>query len=114
MKDTLSPLDGITVSYVLEQIAAIASQTKHITMALDTLLGMHNGDSGECGAPGNVLGKAKAEAISAIVTSREATSRQVLHFYEKIYDDLMRLHFGEQPAPADSVPELPVDLMVEP
>lgn len=106
MKDALSPLEGLTASYLLEQIAAVISQTDHIKTALDALMGMDNGDSGECGAPGNVLGKAKAEAIGAIVTSHEATSRQVLRFYEKIYDDLMRVHFGERPAPADSVPEL--------
>ncbi len=107
MKDALSPLDGLTASYLLEQITAVTSQTEHIKMALDALEAMHNGDSGECGAPGNVLGEAKAEALGAIVTARETTSRQVLRFYEKIYDDLMREYFGERPAPADAVPDLP-------
>ncbi len=95
-----NPLDGLTVSYLLEQIAAINSQTEHLKSALNTLLTMGNGDSGECGAPGNIMGKARAEAIGTVVASREATLRQVLQFYEKIYDDLMRVHFGERPAPA--------------
>lgn len=105
MNNTIStPLDGVTVSYLLEQITAVTSQTDHLSSALRTLLAMDNGDSGDCGAPGNIMGQAKAEAVGAVAASREETLRQVLHFYEKIYDDLMRIHFGEQPAPADLEP----------
>lgn len=115
-----TPLDGITVSHLMEQIAAISSQTEHLTSALKVLLTMDNGDSGECGAPGNIMGQAKAQAIGAVVTSREETNRQVIHFYEKIYDDLMRVHFGERPTPAVAAPDhdlaadLDLDLIEKP
>lgn len=115
-----NPLDGITVSHLVEQIAAISNQTEHLTSALKVLLTMDNGDSGECGAPGNIMGQAKAQAIGAVVTSREETNRQVIHFYEKIYDDLMRVHFGERPTPAvvapdhDLAADLDLDLIEKP
>ena len=103
MNNTIpTPLEGLTVSNLLEQITAVTNQTDHLSSALRTLLAMNNGDSGECGAPGNILGQARAEAIGKIAASREETLRQVLHFYEKIYDDLMRIHFGERPAPIDA------------
>ena len=53
---------------------------------------MGDGDSGDCGAPGNIMGKAKAEAVAEVVKTREATNQQILKLYEKMYDDMIRLN----------------------
>ena len=42
--------------------------------------------------PGNVMGQAKAEALGAIVATRETTNQQILWLYEKMYDDMIRLN----------------------
>lgn len=90
------PLDGLTVQYLLEQILRISEQTEHLHDSLKALQDMSNGDSGECGAPGNLLGQAKAEAIGNIVASREVTNQQILRFYERMYEDLMTISYGDR------------------
>ena len=43
------------------------------------------GDSGEAGSPGNVMGRAKAQALGDIVRCRETTNQQLLDLYKRIY-----------------------------
>ena len=80
----------MTVADILTRINNIVNQTSYIGEACEALKTMGDGDSGDCGAPGNVMGQAKAQAIAAVVQSRESTNQQILRLYEKMYDDLLR------------------------
>ena len=79
-----------SIPYILQQIAAIQADTAYLHEAVSKLAGMSDGDSGECGSPGNVQGQAKAEAFGAIVTSREETNQRILHIYEKMFKELSK------------------------
>ena len=82
----------MTVADILTRINNIINQTGYITSAFESLVQMGDGDSGDCGAPGNIMGKAKAEAVAEVVQAREATNQQILRLYEKMYDDMIRLN----------------------
>lgn len=82
----------MTVADILMRINNIINQTGYITTAFESLVQMGDGDSGDCGAPGNIMGKAKAEAVAEVVRAREATNQQILRLYEKMYDDMIRLN----------------------
>ena len=81
----------MTVADILTRINNIVNQTSYIGEAYEAFKTMGDGDSGDCGAPGNIMGKAKAEAIAAVVQCRENTNQQILRLYEKMYDDMIRL-----------------------
>ena len=53
-----------------------------------------SGDAGDCGSPGDIAGKAKAEAISTIVRERENTNQKLIDFYNKVYNDLKAQQFS--------------------
>ena len=82
----------MTVADILNRINNIINQTSYIGEVAEALKAMGDGDSGDMYSPGNVMGQAKAEALGAIVTSRETTNQQILRLYEKMYDDLIRLN----------------------
>ena len=82
----------MTVADILTRINNIINQTSYISAACEALTAMGDGDSGEMHAPGNVMGEAKANAIAAVVQSRETTNQQILRLYEKMYDDMIRLN----------------------
>jgi len=82
----------MTVADILTRINNIVNQTGYITSAFESLVQMGDGDSGDCGEPGNIMGKAKAEAVADVVRAREATNQQILRLYEKMYDDMLRLN----------------------
>ena len=82
----------MTVADILMRINNIINQTGYITTAFESLVQMGDGDSGDCGAPGNIMGKAKAEAVAEVVRARETTNQQILRLYEKMYDDMIRLN----------------------
>ena len=82
----------MTVQDILVRIASIVNQTSYISEVADALKSMGDGDSGDSCSPGNLMGQAKAEALGAIVTTREATNQQILRLYEKMYDDMIRLN----------------------
>ena len=93
----------MTVQDILVRIASIVNQTSYIGEVAEALKAMGDGDSGDMYSPGNVMGQAKAEALGAIVTSRETTNQQILRLYEKMYDDMIRLSgLSAQPDGADS------------
>lgn len=75
----------LDLSWLLQQIAAIQSDTDYLHAAIQQLAEMGLGDSGEAGSPGNVMGQAKAEALGDIVRCRETTNQQLLDIYKRIY-----------------------------
>ena len=79
----------VELGWLLQQIAAIQSDTSYLHETIQQLAEMGLGDSGEMGSPGNVMGQAKAEALGDIVRCRETTNQQLLRLYEKMYDDLL-------------------------
>ena len=82
----------MTVNDILTRINNIINQTGYITTAFESLVQMGDGDSGDSYSPGNIMGKAKAEAVAEVVRSRETTNQQILKLYEKMYDDMIRLN----------------------
>ena len=80
--------DKVELSWLLQQIAAIQSDTEYLKEGLAQLAQLGEGDSGEMGSPGNIMGQAKATALRDVVRGREATNQQLLRLYEKMYDDL--------------------------
>lgn len=70
------PEHKLTVDYVMEQIERIVSQTDHLYAAINALKEMENSS-----VPGDMSGQAKAEALAAIVKSRETTNQQLLSVY---------------------------------
>lgn len=77
-----------SIPYILKQIAAIQQETGYLYSTISNLAAMSEGDSGDSGAPGNLMGQAKADALGRVVCAREATNQQMLRMYEKMYDSL--------------------------
>lgn len=75
----------IDLGWLLQQIAAIQSDTSYLHETIQQLAGMGLGDSGEAGSPGDIMGQAKAEALGDIVRCRETTNQQLLDIYKRIY-----------------------------
>ena len=99
MSNTNNIFGEMTVQDILVRIASIVNQTSYIAEVAEALKSMGDGDSGDMYSPGNVMGQAKAEALGAIVTTRETTNQQILKLYEKMYNDLIRLNgLAEQSA----------------
>ena len=67
----------------------IQSETAYLYETLTKLAAMSDGDSGDCGAPGNILGQEKAKAFGDIVRCRETTNQQLLKMYEKMLDSII-------------------------
>lgn len=80
--------DGVELCWLFQQIAAIQSDTEYLKEGLAQLAQLGLGDSGEPGAPGNIMGQAKATAIRDVIRGRESTNQQLLRLYEKMYDNL--------------------------
>lgn len=78
----------VELSWLLQQIAAIQSDTEYLKEGLTQLAQLGLGDSGEPYSPGNVMGEAKATAIRDVIRGKESTNQQLLRLYEKMYDDL--------------------------
>ena len=92
MSNTNNIFGEMTVQDILVRIASIVNQTSYIAEVAEALKSMGDGDSGDMYSPGNVMGQAKAEALGAIVATRETTNQQILRLYEKMYDDMIRLN----------------------
>ena len=80
--------DKMELSWLLQQIAALQSDTEYLKEGLAQLAQMGEGDSGESYSPGNIMGKAKAEALQSMIMGRETTNQQLLRLYERMYNDL--------------------------
>ena len=88
MSENIKSESLYNVDYILSQITKIQEQTEYLNNALEQLSQMSDGDSGSAGAPGNILGEAKARAIGDVVRCRETTNQKILSLYERMYDDL--------------------------
>ena len=75
----------VELSWLLQQIAAIQSDTSYLHETIQQLSEMGVGESGKPYAPGDVMGQAKAEALGDIVRCRETTNQQLLDLYKRIY-----------------------------
>lgn len=78
----------IDMAYIFNQIRQIQEQTEYLNNVIKELADMTDGDSGDCGSPGNLLGQAKAHALGDVVRCRETTNQQLLNFYISVYNDL--------------------------
>ncbi len=72
----------LTLQYILEQIEKIQSQTDYLFNAIDALK--------NAGSDGMGMG------VGNIVEEREKTNRQLISFYQKMYDDLRKDKVLEQ------------------
>ena len=81
--------EKVELSWLLQQIAAIQSDTEYLKDGLAQLAQMGVGDSGESYSPGNILGQAKAQALGDMIQGRETTNQQLLRLYERMYNDLL-------------------------
>lgn len=79
-----------SISFILQQIVLLQADTAYLHESISSLAKMPDGDSGDCGSPGNIMGAEKAEALGRIVESRETTNQRLLQLYEKMYDDLSK------------------------
>ena len=95
LDDTKMNDNKVELSWLLQQIAAIQSDTEYLKDGMSQLFQMGVGDSGESYSPGNILGQAKAQALEGMIQGRETTNQKLLRLYEKMYDDLMGRRTGE-------------------
>lgn len=82
--------DNINLHDLLERLHQIQQDSETNIRALDVLQSMDDGDSGDPGSPGNLMGEAKARAISDVAKCHETTNQKLIDLYEKMYDDIMR------------------------
>lgn len=80
--------ETIDVAYILRQIKAIQDETAYLHGVIEGLNKMSDGDSGGAGAPGNILGQSKAQALGDVVRCKENTNQQLLSFYINVYNDM--------------------------
>ena len=93
--------DKVELSWLLQQIAALQSDTEYLKEGMVQLAQMGIGDSGESYSPGNILGQAKANALRDISQGRETTNQQLLQLYQKMYSDLFSHPTVPLPRPTD-------------
>ena len=89
LEDTKMSDNKVDLSWLLQQIAAIQSDTQYLTEGFTQLEKLGVGDSGEPGSPGNLLGQAKANALRDVIRGRESTNQQLLALYRDMYYDLV-------------------------
>ena len=82
--------DKVELSWLLQQIAALQSDTEYLKEGFAHLAQMSVGGKTAPYEPEDVAGKAKAEALGDIVRCRETTNQQLLRLYEKMYDDCVQ------------------------
>lgn len=78
----------VDLSWLLQQIAAIQSDTAYLHEAIQQLAGMG------AGAPRDLI-QAKAEALGDIVRCRETTNQQLIDFYKRLYVEQFTHRTGE-------------------
>lgn len=83
-----------TIESVMQCMKKILDDTQYIKDAIFNVMEISSGDAGDCGSPGDIAGKAKAEAISTIVRERENTNQKLIDFYNKVYNDLKAQQFS--------------------
>lgn len=89
--------DKVELSWLLQQIAALQSDTEYLKEGFALLAQMNVGGKTAPGEPEDVAGQAKANALRDIVCSREATNQQLLTLYRNMYYDLINSTPEETP-----------------
>lgn len=89
--------DKVELSWLLQQIAALQSDTEYLKEGVAQLAQMNVGGKTAPGEPEDVAGQAKANALRDIVCSREATNQQLLALYRNMYYDLINSSPEETP-----------------
>ena len=80
----------ITLEIILEQLNKIVESTAFFENALQSLINMNSSNVPMSpGAPGDIAGQARAQAVANICNYRETTNQQLIRLSEKMYDDLM-------------------------
>ena len=79
---------SLTIEEIVARIDAIASDKGYLTEAIESLRLITDGNSGDCGAPGDIAGQAKAHALGKAVEAREETNQRLIEFYTKVYNDI--------------------------
>jgi len=99
----------LTVGYVLQKVEELRADTEYINAAVKELGEMetHVGEGDAPGAPGDIAGKAKAEAIAEIVKYREQTNQKMLLFYENLLYGLTKLRPDDRHKPLPPAPPPP-------
>lgn len=72
----------LSTDYLLKQIEKIANDTEYLQKTIDALNSIQSAD-----VPGDMTGNAKAEALAAVVRSRETTNQQLLSMYMQMLLD---------------------------
>lgn len=83
-----------TIESVMQCMKKILDDSDYIKDVLKNIVEIPSGDAGDCGSPGDIAGKAKAEAISTIVREREDTNQKLIDFYNEVYNDLKAQQFS--------------------
>lgn len=83
-----------TIESVMQCMKKILDDSDYVKDVLKNIVEIPSGDAGDCGSPGDIAGKAKAEAISTIVREREDTNQKLIDFYNKVYNDLKAQQFS--------------------
>lgn len=79
--------DKADMTWLLQQIAAIQSDTEYLKEGFAQLAQMNVGGKTAPYEPEDVAGRAKAEALRDMIRGRETTNQKLLALYEKMYDD---------------------------
>jgi len=103
--ETKSNTLKISMEYVLSRIDRILNDTAHIHEAIKAIPEIPPAEltNGLMNYQGDHAGKAKADAISNMVMSRETTNQQLINLLEKMYDDLKPL---QPPEPTEEILKL--------
>ena len=84
------------IEEIVAKIDAIASDKGYLTEAIESLRLITDGNSGDCGAPGDIAGQAKAQALGKAVAAREETNQRLIEFYTKVYNDLINAQMSRK------------------
>ncbi len=81
--------NAMTANDILQKVFDLSEDTGHVTEAFNVLKQMPDKtENANCGAPPDLAGQAKAEAIKAVALAAETTRQQLLAFYIRVYDDM--------------------------
>lgn len=73
---------------IVEELVNIRKDSEYLQAAIKKIGEIPSGGGDVQYAPGDIAGEAKAKAVLAIVQAREETNRQLIGFYQKMYDQL--------------------------
>ena len=79
----------LSLGYLLGKIDQLTSDTAYLHEAIAALQGVtQTTDPGDMNSPGDIAGKAKAQALGSAIMSRETTNQQLIALYRQMYEDM--------------------------